>query len=65
MVAEFAESPFEKEAETQHIDGKLVNTITLEEPLFWKVYVDSAANQKASKVGLVLASLEKTPLKSH
>ena len=29
LVAEFTESPFKKEVETQHIDGKLVGTITL------------------------------------
>ena len=58
-MAEFAESPFEKEVETQHMDGKSVGAITLQEPLSWKVYVDSAANERGSGVGLVLVSSEK------
>ena len=41
------------------MDGKLVGTIPLQEPLIWKVYVDGAMNQRASGVGLVLVSLEK------
>ena len=59
LVAEFAESPFEEEVETQHMDGKSVGAITLQEPLSWKVYVDSAANERGSGVGLVLVSPEK------
>ena len=59
LVAEFAESPFEKEVETQYMDGKSVGTITLQEPLVWKVYVDSAANQRGSGVELVLVSPKK------
>ena len=59
LVAEFAESPFEKEVETQHMDGKSVGTITLQEPLVWKVYVDNAANQRGFGVGLLLVSPEK------
>ena len=47
LVAKFIESPLEKKVETQHMDGKLVGTISLQEPLFWKVYVDGAANQRA------------------
>ena len=58
-MAEFAESPFKKEVETQYMDGKSIDTITLQEPLFWKVYVDGAANQRGSGVGLVLISPEK------
>ena len=34
LVAEFAESPLEKELETQHMDEKSVGTISLQEPLF-------------------------------
>ena len=57
-MAEFAESPFEKEVETQHMDGKSVGVITLQEPLSWKVYVDSATNQRGSEMGLVRVSPE-------
>ena len=41
------------------MDGKSVGAITLQEPLSWKVYVDSAANERGSGVGLVLVSPEK------
>ena len=58
-VVEFAESPLEKVVETQGIDGKSIGTISLQEPLFWKVYVDGASNQRGFGVGLVLVSPEK------
>ena len=41
------------------MDGKSVGTISQEEPLFWKVYVDGATNQRGFGVGLVLVSSEK------
>ena len=56
LVAEFAEPPLEEMAVTRSMDGKLVGTISLQEPSFWKVYVDGAANQRGSRVGLVLVS---------
>ena len=59
LVAEFTESPFEKEVETQYMNEKSVGTITLQEPLFRKVYVDGAAIQMGSEVGLVLVSPKK------
>ena len=59
LVAEFTEPPLEKTSTTQNMDEKSVGTISLQEPLFWKVYVDGAANQRGSGVGLVLISLEK------
>ena len=59
MVAEFAKSPFKKEVETKHMDEKSVDTITLQEPLFLKVYIDGTTNQRGSGVGLVLVSPEK------
>ena len=58
-MAEFAKSLYEKEVETQHMGEKSVGTIILREPLLWKVYVDGVANQKDSRVGLVLISPEK------
>ena len=45
------------------MDGKSVGTISLQEPLFWKVYVDDAANQMGSVVGIVLVSPEKITIK--
>ena len=59
MVAEFAELPVEMVARERSI-GKLVGTVSIPGPPCWKVYVDGAANQKGSKVGLVLESPEKT-----
>ena len=38
------------------MDEKSVGIISLQEPLLWKVYVDGAANQIGSGVGLVLVS---------
>ena len=63
LVAEFAEPPLEEVAKTQNMDGKSVRTISLQEPLFWKVYVDGAVNQRGSGVGLVLVSLEQITIK--
>ena len=58
LVAEFTEPSLEEVAATQSMDGKSVGTIFLQKPLFWKVYVDGAANQRSSGVGLVLISPE-------
>ena len=58
LVAKFAKPPLEEMAATQNMDEKLVGTISLQEPLFWKVYVDGTANQRGSGVGLVLVSPE-------
>ena len=44
LVVEFIESPYEKEVETQYMDGKSVGIISLQEPLVWKVYVNGAVN---------------------
>ena len=57
-MAKFAEPPLEEVAATQSMDGKPVGTISLQEPLFWNVYVDGAANQRGSRVRLVLVSPE-------
>ena len=58
LVAEFAEPPLEEMAAAQNMDGKSVGTISLQEPLFWKVYVGGAANQRGSGMGLVLVCPE-------
>ena len=63
LVAEFTEPPLEEVAKTQNMDGKSVRTISLQEPLFWKVYVDGAVNQRGSGVGLVLVSPEQITIK--
>ena len=59
LITEFAESPVENESNKHCIDEKSVGLIAAQEPLQWKVYVDGAANQKGSSMGLVLISPEK------
>ena len=59
LIAEFAESLVENELEVNRMDEKSVGLVMVQEPLQWKVYVDGAANQKGSGVGLVLISPEK------
>ena len=57
-MAEFAKPPLKEATATQSMDGKSVSTISLQEPLFWKVYVDGTTNQRGSVVELVLFSPE-------
>ena len=42
------------------MDGKSVGVISTPGPPGWKVYIDGAANQRGSGMGLVLVSPEKT-----
>ena len=58
-VAEFVETPLEKELEERNMDGKSVNVISLQEPLPWMVYIDGAVNHRGFVVGLILISPEK------
>ena len=60
LVAEFAEPLVEIVAEERNMDRKPVGVISTPGPPCWKVYVDGAANQRGSGVGLVLISPEKT-----
>ena len=59
LMAEFAKHALEEISTTKNMDGKLIDTISLQEPPVWKVYVDGVANQRGSGVGLVLVSPEK------
>ena len=59
MVAEFTKPPMEELESAENTDGKLVGTIFQHGILPWEVYVDGASNQKGSRIGLVLISLEK------
>ena len=59
LAVEFTKSPVEMKDEKQNLGGKPVNTIFLQGPSTWKLYVDGAANQRGSGVGLVVASVEK------
>ena len=58
LVAEFAELSVETVTKKENMDGKLVGTISVREILRWEVYVDGAANQRGSGIGLVLISPE-------
>ena len=60
LVAEFVEPPVEIVTEQHNVDGKSVGVISTPGPSCWKVFVDGVANQRGSRVGLVLVSLEKT-----
>ena len=46
LLAKFAKSPLEEEGEKHNMDGKSVGMVSLQEPLSWRVYIDSAANQR-------------------
>ena len=59
LVAEFAELPEDIEVKRHGMDEKLVGLISTQDPLSWRVYMDGAANQQGSGVGLVLVSPEK------
>ena len=54
LIAEFAEGFVENESNEHRMDEKSVGLIAAQDPSQWKVYVDGAANQKGSGVGLVL-----------
>ena len=60
LVAEFTEPLVEIVAEEQNMNGKSIGVISAPGPPCWKVYVDGAANQRGSGVGLVLISSEET-----
>ena len=59
LIAEFVEGSVENESNEHHMDEKSVGLIAAQDPSQWKVYVDGAANQKGSGVGLVLISPKK------
>ena len=64
LVAEFAEFLEEIDVIQHAMDEKSIGLIFAQYPSPWKVYVDRAANQRGSGVGMVLVSLKRSPLKS-
>ncbi|XP_050259008.1 uncharacterized protein LOC126704006 [Quercus robur] len=58
LVAEFFEPSPEEGGGVPSTDEKLVGTVSQQKPTCWKAYVDGAANQRGSRVGLALISLE-------
>ena len=59
LVAEFAESPEEVEMGDGLVDERSVGVASIQGLQPWELYVDGAANQRGSGVGLVLVSPEK------
>ena len=59
LVVKFDETPFEEKVERQNMEGKSVGMASLWDHLSWRAYVDGAANQRGSGVGLVQVSPEK------
>ena len=59
LVAGFAECPEEMDVENHNMGERLVGTVSVQCPMPWELYVDGAANQRRSGVGLVLVSPEK------
>ena len=56
LVAEFAECPEEMEGENKKLDERSIGVISVQSPMPWELYVDRAANQRGSGVGLILVS---------
>ena len=59
LVAEFAECPEEVEMGSETLRERLVGVASIQGLLPWELYVDGAANQRGSGVGLVIVSPEK------
>ena len=59
LVAEFAECPEEMEGGSEKLDEGLIGVAHVQCPPPWELYVDGAANQRGSGVGLILVSPER------
>ena len=59
LVVEFAEVPEEMDVENHNMGERSVGVVFVHCPMPWELYVDGAANQRGSGVGLVLVSPEK------
>ncbi|XP_075636541.1 uncharacterized protein LOC142608740 [Castanea sativa] len=59
LVAKFTKPSLEEHTKRSDMDNKSVGMISLKESLSWKVYMDGAANQRESRVGLVIISPDK------
>ena len=59
LVTEFDECPEEMDGENHNLGERLIDVVSIQCPMPWELYVDEAANQRRSGVGLVLVSLEK------
>lgn len=54
LVAKFTECLEKITAEENEVSGAWVTTITIPYQPIWRLYVDGAANQKGSSIGIVL-----------
>ena len=59
LVAEFVKCPKKMNMEKHGMDEKSVGIVSVQCSTPWEVYVDGAANQRGSGVGLILVSPEK------
>ena len=62
LVAEFAEPLVETLIKLRGVEGKSVGMVSALKLPCWKVYVDGAANQRGSGVGLVLITPERATI---
>ena len=62
LVAEFVKPPVETLTKLRGMEGKSVGVVSALKPPCWKVYVDGAANQRGSGVGLVLITPERATI---
>ena len=62
LVVEFAELPVETLIELRSVEGKSIGMVSAPKLPCWKVYVDGAANQRGSGVGLVLITPERATI---
>ena len=63
LVVEFTECPEEVEMGSEALVERLVSVASIQGLPPWELYVDGAANQRGSGVGLVLVSPEKITIK--
>ena len=63
LVAEFAECPKEMDVENHNMGERSVGIVSVQCPMPWELYMDVAANQRGSGVGLVLVSPKKITIK--
>ena len=64
LAAEFVECPEEMEGENQKLGERSISVVSIQCPMPSELYVDGAANQRGSRVGLVLVHQKRLLLKS-
>ena len=64
LATEFVECPEEMEGENQKLGERSISVVSIQCPMPSELYVDGAANQRGSRVGLVLVHQKRLLLKS-